>query len=326
MTSLPEVQGNVLLVRQGRVLHQASNGFADPVSRTPLTPDTRFQIASISKQFTAAATLLLVDAGKLSLNDSIRRWFPEAPAAWDPITPHHLLTHTSGLGHWPDYEDLCDICAYSPAEEILHAFYDLPLVQPVGEGFRYSSPGFWLLARITELASGTPYREFLDRRIFEPLQLTSTFAGNGGDRPLLAVGCGPDGPLDELFDLDGYGMGAGDLWSTTTDLVTWNQALDDGRILSEDSRRLMFHPFVDTKDALPGDYQYYGYGWFVGTLDGHDIRVHTGGNAGFQSVNAWFPEYDTHFVHVTSRDDFFKSSGLTLDGLLLTHLNAALSS
>ncbi|ADD45828.1 serine hydrolase domain-containing protein [Stackebrandtia nassauensis] len=307
MTSLPETPSNVLVVRDGKVVHQESHGLADPVAGTPLTPDHRFQIASISKQFTAAATLLLADAGKLSVDDPLSKWVSGSPESWKPLTLHHLLSNSSGIGHWNDYPEI-DLGEPMPIDDLIATFQQRELFCEPGSQFRYSSAGFCLLAHIVELVSDTPYREFLDQRIFTPLGMTDTFAGNAGDRPNIAVGCAPDGtPREKLFELDLVGRGAGDIWSTTTDMVTWNQAVADGRILSDESRRRSFTPHVFC-DSVFDEEHHYGYGWFVGTIK-HPVRYHTGGNAGFESFSGWFPELSAHVVFLTNRDGYFSEIG-----------------
>lgn len=301
MTSVSDILGNVLVVRGGEVVYEANNGLADPVAGTTLTSRHRFQIASISKQFTAAATMLLADAGKLSVDDRLAKWIEGCPPSWEPITIHQLLSNSSGVGHWGDYPDI-DLTAPQPVGELIAAFQTRdPFIRP-GSAFRYSSPGFCLLARIVELAAQSPYRDFLQREIFAPLGMSDTFAGDGGDRPNLAVGLSLEGrALDELFELDHVGKGAGDVWSSTHDLVTWNQAVSRGELLSDKGWRASFTPRVHSEQRL-GEDHHYCYGWSVTTIDGNPMRYHTGGNAGFNTISCWFPELSAHVVILSNRD------------------------
>lgn len=146
---------------------------------------SRFQLASVSKQFTAAALLLLVEEGTLLLEDPISRWIDGCPKQWRDITLHHLLSHTSGLGHWDDYP-MIDLGQRVEPSELLKTFHSVPLQFPPGAGWRYSSPAYVLLAQIVQRSADTPYRAFLADRIFDRLGLTQTFAGMPTARPNLA--------------------------------------------------------------------------------------------------------------------------------------------
>ncbi|WP_025618447.1 serine hydrolase domain-containing protein [Salinispora cortesiana] len=149
--------------------------------------ESRFQLASVSKQFTAAAVLLLVEEGTLLLEDPISRWIDGCPEQWRDITLHHLLNHTSGLGHWDDYP-MIDLGQWVEPSELLNTFHSVPLQFPTGQGWRYSSPAYVLLAQIVQRSADTPYRSFLAERIFDPLGLTQTFAGMPTAQPNLALG------------------------------------------------------------------------------------------------------------------------------------------
>jgi CubicO group peptidase (beta-lactamase class C family) len=155
--------------------------------------------------------------------------------------------------------------------------------------------------RSPKRAADQPYREFLDQRIFQPLQLTETFAGNAGDRPRVAAGH-VHGKLVRSFELDTVGMGAGDVWSTVDDLMRWSRALFDTGFLSDASRRAMF----DTQATLPSDEhledgsaitaQRYGYGWFLGRGLGKALVLHPGDNAGFKALNLFVPSSAVRLV------------------------------
>src|SRR5579884_184421 len=153
--------GAVLVRHAGRTLISRGYGQADRGHGRPNTPQTAFQIASISKQFAAAAILLLQESGALSVHDQLCTWLPDAPEKWQPITVHHLLTHTSGIPHWetvfPDFRGL-----YEPIERerLIRIFQSEPLKFPPGSGWAYSSPGYVLLGHIVEQVSGEPYASF----------------------------------------------------------------------------------------------------------------------------------------------------------------------
>jgi CubicO group peptidase (beta-lactamase class C family) len=302
------LQGTVLVVRGESVLYEASRGFADRESGTPCTPRTRFQIASVSKQFTVAAILSLVDDGKLALDDQVGRWIDGCPPSWQEITVHHLLTHTSGLGHWEDFPALTGLTASPPADEVVKAFQQSDPLFPVGTDWAYSSPGYVLLAHIVVRASGEPYLDFLTRTVLEPLDLRDTFAGAPDGRTGVAIGYAGAEAV-ESFELASVWTGTGDVWSTTGDLLRWDQALAAGEILSDESRRLMFTPHASTNGKR--QFEAYGYGWMFGRIAGRPVRCHSGDNPGFRAFNAWFPELSAYVI-VLSNDDAADAYALTV--------------
>ena len=254
----------------------------------------------MSKQFTAAAVLLLAERGLLVVSDQAARWVPAGPQGWDQVTVHHLLSHTSGLPHWHDLPGL-DLTKPESVTGLLGRLRSAGLLAPPGQRFSYSSPGYVLLAHIVEQTAGLPYAEFLAREVFGPLGMTATFAGNPAGQADLARGH-HDGTAVTSFDLD-TNKGTGDIWSTAGDLASWDQALAAGQFLSEVSRQAMFasHAPVTEDFGLllrPHDY---GYGWFLGTGPGDKAVIyHPGDNAGFLALNAWYPDLDARLIMLTN--------------------------
>jgi CubicO group peptidase (beta-lactamase class C family) len=261
--------------------------------------ETRYQLASVSKQFTAAAVLVLAEDGTLGLDDTVGRRLDGCPGEWRDITLHHLLTHTSGLGHWHDYP-MIDLAAWVEPGELLETFHRVPLRYAPGTGWSYSSPAYVLLAHVVERAAGTPYRTFLADRIFGPLGLSRTFAGAAHGRPDLAQGHDASGKPVPTWELDVVGMGAGDVWSTARDLLTWLDALEDGRLLGEPYRTLMLTQRAPTGGGPRSSG--YGYGVFVGELDGERWWHHDGQNAGFISFTATIPGRRRRIVVLTDTE------------------------
>lgn len=298
MTSSRQPQGCVQAFRGDHLVYESFAGIADASSGARCQPGTRFQLASISKQFTAAAILLLVDRGAVTLDDPITRWLPGCPPSWKDISVHHLLCHSSGIGHWGDYPEI-DLGRWQHPGDFLTAVQNrAPLFSP-GASFRYSSPGYVLLARIVERASEQHYRSFLDTAVFTPLGLDGTFAGAAGDRPDLAIGYAGNTPT-KPFELDSIGMGAGDVWSTVGDVLRWNDALRAGELLTDATRAAMVSPQIRCGPNLPRTS--YGYGWLLGPLAGQQARYHDGDNSGFRSMNAWFVATDLRFVLLSNQE------------------------
>jgi CubicO group peptidase (beta-lactamase class C family) len=290
MASSLNLSGAVVALSDSAPIIESYGGLADATTGEPCAAATRFQLASVSKQFTATAILLLAEQGLLGLSDPIGRWINHCPSSWDSITLHHLLTHTSGLGHWCDHPGLDLFNRTDPDEEIAAFQAVAPLSAP-GTGWRYSSPAFVLLAHVVQHSSGQPYATFLAERIFEPAGLLDTFAGNAQSHRV-AQGHSRGEPVAS-FELDVMSMGAGDVWSTGRDLARWLSVLGSGEFLSDESRRTMFtrHALVGRtdEDAVVSD-RASGYGCFIGTLQRHRIVYHPGDNPGFNALGAWFPD------------------------------------
>ena len=295
--------GSVLVRQAGKTLLNRGYGDADRASGGPNTPETAFQIASISKQFAAAAILLLQERAVLSVHDRICAWVPHCPEEWEEITIHQLLTHTSGIGHWEDFPAL-DLCEPNTRENLIRIFQSAPLKFSPGSDWFYSSPSYVLVAHIIEQVSDEPYSSFLSANIFQPLGMHSTGAGNTAPHhDQQATGYAGDKPLASLFDLDSVGIGAGDIWSTTGDMERWDSALMVGSLLSEQSRQTMFAPHARVPPTPPAATAvHYGYGWVIAELQGHKLIFHAGGNAGFVSINAWFPDDDAVVIFLSNDD------------------------
>lgn len=275
------MNGCSVVRRRGETVHFRSEGVADPKTGDAVSPATRFQIASISKGFAAAAILRLVELRRLSLDQTIEGWFEHAPTVWRKITVHQLLTHTSGLGHWDDYR-IDPAVAMDAAAEV-ELFKELHLFPP-GTAWSYSSPGYVLLAHIVEHTSGRDYHDFLTTEVIERAGLANSFAGNADARSNVAEGLEGGKPV-ESFELDVVNAGAGDVWCTAADLALWNERAATGHVLSPEATALLIEGHV----PVPESDRAYGYGWVVGPFEGRQAVFHQGGNRGFRAVSLWFP-------------------------------------
>jgi CubicO group peptidase (beta-lactamase class C family) len=322
VTGARALRGVALLQRGAEDLVSVAGGTTGTGPGAGCTPGTRFQIASVTKQFTAAAVLLLADRGVLSADDPVRCWLDGCPAAWGRVTIHHLLCHTAGLAHWPGLPGL-DVTRPVAAAELLRRFAAVPLLSVPGQRFSYSSPGYVLLGHVIERAAGQPYGAFLAREIFGPLGMAATFNGNPGDQPRLAAGH-HDGLAVPSFELDTVGLGTGSIWSTAGDLARWDRALADGEILSGAARQAMFTVHVPAGDdtARLIRTEGYGYGWFIGSAaGGRRIYYHPGDNPGYRAVNAWFPGDDVRLA-MLSNDNTTRLDP-TVDDLIRTAFPAS---
>ncbi len=282
--------GSVLVARNGQVLLSRGYGFADRRASVANMPQTRFRIGSITKQFTAAAVLLLQEQGRLNVQDAICDYLTDCPFAWQGITIHHLLSHTSGipdLTNFPDYRSLR--ATPSPPMETLNYFNERPLDFPSGSAWRYSNSGYIVLGLVLEQAAGQSYEVFLQENIFTPLNMVNT--GYDHHTNGLAVGYLGDSEAD-FIDMS-IPFAAGGLYSTVEDLHLWGRALFNGSLLSQDALAVM----VSEQAAIPGPAgSAYGYGWVIGEEDGRRVFEHRGAIEGFVSVIGHYPDENVFIV------------------------------
>jgi CubicO group peptidase (beta-lactamase class C family) len=289
MSTIDGLCGAVLVTRAGSTVFEAAAGRAD--GEVMSSPQTRFQIASISKQFAAAAVLLLVEVGVLDLSASVQEWLPDTPTPWRAITLHHLLSQTSGIRHW---DDLPGFVAREPmsVERRVELFAAAPLLSEPGAVWRYSSPGYITVGSIVSRATGRPYGDLVSERILTPLGLTSTSIGTPPAGVEVARGHQDGAPVAE-FDLRSM-PGTGDIVSTVGDVARFTAALHGGDLLSDDSVRAMrtLQTPLDRPDLDWARGDGYGYGLFIGDIGGEPAYFHPGDNPGFKSFSAWLPGHE----------------------------------
>jgi CubicO group peptidase (beta-lactamase class C family) len=276
--------GAVLVSRGPTVLLNEGYGSANREWQTPNSTDTRFRIASLTKQFTAAGILLLEEQGKLRVEDPIRRYMPDAPAAWSSITIFHLLTHTSGipdLTTFPDFGDM--VIRPTTPEKLVTSFRNKPLDFAPGTDFKYTNSGYILLGYILERASARSYADFMKENIFIPLGMKSS----GYDSNIEVVARRAQGyvqrasgvAIADYLDMT-IPFSAGGLYSTAEDLLRWEQGLFGGQLLSASSLARMTKPFKKN----------YAFGVAADTdTSGNKIVWHGGAIDGFSVFLAYVP-------------------------------------
>ena len=242
-----QFMGTALVARGGQVIFSKGYGSADLEWDVPNSPDTKFRLGSVTKQFTAASILLLEERGKLNVSDPVKKYLPDAPAAWDKITIFHVLTHTSGIPNFtgfPDYPKLEPFAA--TPEELVARFRDKPLDFEPGEKWKYSNSGYVLLGYLIEKITGDSYEKFVRENIFTPLGMKdSGYDSNSAVIPHRASGYvpGKNGFENAGFVHMSIPQGAGALYSTTEDLLKWEQGLFGGKLLKAASLQKMTTPF-----------------------------------------------------------------------------------
>jgi len=276
--------GTVLVVKDGKTLVNQGYGSADLEWNIPNGPPVKFRLGSLTKQFTAASILLLEERGKLKVEDPISKYLPDAPEAWQKITIYNVLTHTSGIPSFtgfPDYTST-EWKDTNPAE-LVARFRDKPLDFEPGSKFNYSNSGYVLLGYLIEKVSGQSYGDFLQQNIFTPLGMADTgLDSNAAILPHRAQGysVSPHGIQHAGYISMTIPFSAGALYSTTGDLLKWEQGVFGGKILTPASLAKMTTPFKEN----------YAFGLFVSTHDGHKRITHGGGIEGFNTSLNFYPD------------------------------------
>jgi CubicO group peptidase (beta-lactamase class C family) len=287
------------VLRDGVPIFRRAYGLSDLEARVAATTATNYRLASLTKQFTAAAILLLAEAGRLSIDDPVRQWLPTLPDTADAIVIRHLLTHTSGL---IDYEDLIpegwtaqlrDVDVLGLLEAEPSGYF------PPGSGYRYSNSGYSLLALIVGRASGKDFASFLRERIFQPLGMQNTVAFESGISVVPHRAFGYSGS-EHLWtrtdqDLTSATLGDGGIYSSVDDLAKWEAALCGDGLLRPESLRLAFQPATQTDDPAVQ----YGFGWRITG----ETRWHSGETIGFRNVIVRFLEQRLTVIVLTNRND-----------------------
>lgn len=282
--SKPLFMGTVIVARGDQVIMSKAYGPANLEWGVPNAPNTKFRIGSLTKQFTAASILLLEERGKLSVDDLVKKHMPDAPEAWSAITIFHLLTHTSGIPNFtafPDYP-ASELVPTTP-EKTIARFRDKPLDFVPGEKMSYSNSGYIVLGHLIEKLGGVPYAKFVQDNLFTPIGMKDS----GYDSNTAIIQRRASGYVatqTALLNAPPIHMSipfaAGGLYSTTEDLLRWEQALFGGRILSEASFKKMTTPFKSD----------YAFGVFARAVDGKKQISHEGGIQGFNSMLSYYPD------------------------------------
>lgn len=279
-----EFSGSVLVARDGQILLDRGYGLANREWRIPNDGDTKFRLGSLTKQFTAVAIMILNERGLVDMDAPVKTWVPDAPPAWDQVTVRRLLAHTAGVPNFTSFDDFQSQKTLPvTVDGLIARFRDHPLDFQPGEGRRYSNSGYVLLTAVIEKASGESYAEFLSEALFTPLGMSdSGYDSNASVLPRRASGYAQS--AKGVVNADYWDMsipqGAGGLYSTTHDLLKWEQGLFGGRLLSPASLALLTTPVRDQ----------YAFGVFVAKAQGQTTIAHSGGLDGFNTYMAYDPD------------------------------------
>lgn len=294
--------GVALVSKGGRIIYHNAFGLANLELNTPMAKDMVFEIGSITKQFTAIAILMLKEQGKLDLEDDIKKYLPNYPSQGKTITIHNLLNHTSGIKNYVTLKEWFPLIRkdFTP-KNFIDFFKEEPLNFNPGDKWEYSNSGYYILGHIIEKISGQSYGDFIESKIFKPLEMENSYYANHSkliNKRALGYSKQDNSIINANYVSYSHLYSAGALMSTTEDLFKWNQALVENTLITEESKKMIF-----TNTTLnDGSKTNYSYGWAINTINESNTIEHSGGTLGYASYATYLPKEDI-FVTVFSNCD-----------------------
>jgi CubicO group peptidase (beta-lactamase class C family) len=291
-----------LVSQDGEILLSSGYRSANWELNVPNNPSTKFRLASLTQPFTALAIMILQEKGLLAVNNSICDFIADCPTNWQPITVHHLLTHTSGIPDYTAFPNALDEAALSrTVSELIDSFRDEPLEFEPGSQFSFSNSGYVLLGATIESVSGLSFDAYILNNILNPLSMQES--GYDQTSRMLkgrANGYTIDGRTLEnaAYIASSNLYSAAGLYSTIGDLDLWEQALINGQIVSQESLDQMLTPFV----SAPKYGAEYGYGWVIALSQGHRIIWNVGSLPGFFNYLAHYPDDRVNIIVLSNLD------------------------
>lgn len=320
----------IVVLQKDSILFAKGYGWADKLTQKPVTPRTNFCLASISKQFTAVAVLQLCEQGKMSLEDKVKKFFPNfTHSVWDKITVRHLLSHTSGI---PDARN-----GYTRLERIYanddRAVEFFPSVVKLryepGTAYAYLNPSFVLASKIVEKVSGEEFGAYMQKHVFRPAKMFNTryfefetlsATAEKVETREVPIPCMAHGYVKEGNGWKEYDFGEetfyatradGALYSSVTDMAHWEMALQHGTLLLPKTIQQAWTPQISVSESSYSDYNghpntYYGLGWFIEPATATQAKViyHTGENGGFHNIVARYPQKDVMVAILSTRPNW----------------------
>lgn len=292
---------SLAVVKNGKPIVNKGYGLANVEHNVPVTAETVIRLGSVSKQFFTTAILKLQEEGKLSIEDSVLTFFPDAPETWRPILVKHLMSHTSGLKRespaYDNHKMISDL-------EIIKAAYPLPLDFKTGEKYQYCNLAYYMLAQIITQVSGKPWQDYIREKLFIPAGMKNS----GMTDFYLIIPNRASGYMHKngvLVNADAmYAVRpSGGFLSTSTDMILWDKVLrEKNTILKKENWELLWQPFIKTSDK-PESKAYYAFGWLTDERNGHKVIEHGGANVGFRSYYTRFVNDDLSIIIMTNTDE-----------------------
>lgn len=301
MTQQRIVGLSLAVIKNGQTVLNKGYGLANVELNTPVTSESVIRLGSVSKQFFTTAIMTLVEAGKMTIDDPVHKFFPDAPETWRPIRIKHLMSHTSGLQREsPAYDNF----KIQPDLDVIKSAYSLPLNFKTGEKYQYCNLAYFMLAEIIKQLSGMPWQDYIHEKLFVPAQMTNSFVTDA----YLIIPKRANGYMhrhDTLVNATPmYAIRpSGGFLSTSSDMIKWEKALTEEKIiLKKESWEKLWQPFIKTYPN-PASKEYYGFGWAMDDYKGHKLIVHGGSNTGFRSIYTRFVNDGLSIIILTNTDE-----------------------
>jgi len=290
-----------LVTKSGKVIYRKALGKANLELDVPMVPENVFQIGSMTKQFTAVSILMLLEQGKLALEDDITKYIPDYPTHNKNITIHHLLTHTSGIKSYTSMRGLREIARKDLEPlELINFFKNEHMDFNPGEKYKYNNSGYIILGYIIEKISGVSYAEFVETNIFKKINMSSSLYGSKSKIiKNRAYGYQKRTSYkNAMFISLSLPYAAGSIMSTVDDLLKWQQAISNNTLLKPETIKKAF-----TNHTLDnGTKINYGYGWNINEINGAPTLEHGGSIFGFKSMGVYIPSEDVYVIVLSNCD------------------------
>jgi CubicO group peptidase (beta-lactamase class C family) len=292
---------SLVVIKNGQTFINKGYGLANVELNVPVTSETVIRLGSLSKQFFTTAIMKLMEEGKLSIEDSVHKFFPDAPETWRSIKIKNLMSHTSGLQREaPAYNNF----KIQSDLDIIKSAYRLPLNFKTREKYEYCNLAYFMLAEIIKQVSGMPWQDYIHDKLFVPAEMHNSYLtdfnliipnrANGymhnhntlvNSTPMLAI------------------RPSGGFLSTSSDMIKWAKVIrDEKNILKKDNWRELWQPFIKSSDKVESK-AYYGFGWVIDEYNGHKFVGHGGANIGFRSTFMRFVNDDLSIIILTNTDE-----------------------
>lgn len=292
---------SLAVIKNGKTLTNKGYGLANVELNVPVTSETVIRLGSVSKQFFTTAIMKLMEEGKLSIDDPVHKFFPDAPDSWRPIKVKNLMSHTSGLQREaPAYDNFI----IQPDIDVIKSAYPLPLVFTTGEKYQYCNLAYFMLADIITQVGGMPWQQYIHKALFVPAGMTNSYPTDFYQ----IIPRRANGYMyynDTLINATAmFAMRpSGGFLSTASDMIKWEKAMREKKtILTKDSWEKLWQPYIKTSDNSDSK-EYYGFGWFIDDYKGHKVILHGGANIGFRSVFTHFVNDGLSIVIMTNTDE-----------------------
>ncbi|MBL4604241.1 MAG: serine hydrolase [Flavobacteriaceae bacterium] len=293
---------SILIAKNGKTIYTNATGLANMELEVPLSSNSVFEIGSITKQFTSISILMLEEQGKLSITDNITKYIPDYPTHGKTITIHHLLNHTSGIKSYTAMQSFVSQARKDMTPtELIDVFKDEPMDFDPGEKFRYNNSGYILLGHIIEVITKNSYADFIEKNIFEPVGMTSSYYGSM-KKIIPNRASGYSKRNNNIVNADYLSLtlpyAAGSIMSTVGDLLKWQNALNANQLIKRSSLEKAIHGSTLNN----GEKINYGYGLIASNLNGSQTIEHSGGIFGYSTNGIYLPKEDVYVIGLTNCD------------------------